>query len=117
MRMLLPPKRLRQEIVDGLRDFFSERDSDDFRTALGKWAAFNHVKPPPVRWRRHLIRRWGAEGLTWPDGTIDLIHPRNWKASETQWLEAVTHELGHYLFWADCERKADLYAKRMLEAE
>jgi len=113
--MLLPPLKLRADILNALRDFFSEHDQAEFRWALAQWAGFYHLKAPPVRWRRHLIRRWGAEGLTWPDGTIDLIHPRNWKASETQWIEAVCHELGHYLLWADRERKADLYAQRMLE--
>lgn len=115
MRMLLPPKKLRADIIDGLRDFFTEHDATDFRTALAVWADYNHVKPPPVRWRRNLIRQWKAEGLCWPGGTIDLIHPRNWKASESAWLDAVAHELGHYLLWADAERKADLYARRLLE--
>ena len=47
-----------------------------------------------------------------------MVHPENWKNgrkynSEKQWINAVYHELGHYVFWADAERKADTFAARM----
>ena len=31
-----------------------------------------------------------------------------------QWIHTVHHEMGHYLFWADAERKADLFADNMM---
>jgi hypothetical protein len=46
------------------------------------------------------------------------VHPENWKKgrkynSEKQWVNIVYHEMGHYVFWADAERKADTFANRM----
>ena len=34
--------------------------------------------------------------------------------SERQWVHMIYHELGHYIFWADAERKADAFASRMV---
>ena len=31
-----------------------------------------------------------------------------------QWIHTVHHEMGHYLFWTDAERKADLFAASMM---
>jgi hypothetical protein len=31
-----------------------------------------------------------------------------------QWVHTVHHEIGHYLFWTDAERKADLFASGMM---
>jgi hypothetical protein len=47
------------------------------------------------------------------------VHPENWKRgrkynSMRQWIHTVHHEMGHYLFWADAERKADLFADNMM---
>jgi hypothetical protein len=30
------------------------------------------------------------------------------------WIAMVYHEMGHYLFWTDAERKADAFAFRMV---
>jgi hypothetical protein len=30
------------------------------------------------------------------------------------WIAMVYHEMGHYLFWTDAERKADAFALRMV---
>lgn len=47
------------------------------------------------------------------------MHPENWKRgrkynSERRWINTVYHEMGHYIFWADAERKADTFAYRMV---
>jgi hypothetical protein len=34
--------------------------------------------------------------------------------SMKQWIHTVHHEMGHYLFWTDAERKADLFAANMM---
>ena len=117
MRLALPPKPVCDEIDGAFHDFFVEpaAHAREFRVALEAWAEFYHLKRPPVRWRRRLIQDWSAEGLCWPDGTIDLIHPRNWPGTETEWMESLYHELGHYLLWADAEKKADMYARRWME--
>src|SRR5690348_12594169 len=50
---------------------------------------------------------------------IHLVHPENWKRgrkynSERQWIHTVYHEFGHYVLWADAERKADGFAYRFV---
>ncbi len=63
---------------------------------------------------------WGkTAGKTYENGKIHLVHPENWKngrkhKSERKWINTVYHELGHYVFWADAERKADNFAFRMV---
>jgi hypothetical protein len=47
------------------------------------------------------------------------VHPENWKRGrkynkERMWIAMVYHEMGHYLFWTDAERKADAFAVRMV---
>ena len=47
------------------------------------------------------------------------MHPENWKRgriykSERMWVQTVYHELAHYVFWADAERKAQAFTVRMV---
>ena len=78
---------------------------------------FYNLKRPKVEWFEYID--WGkTAGKTYEDGKIHLVHPENWKNgrkynSERQWINAVYHEMGHYIFWADAERKADTFAFRM----
>ena len=78
---------------------------------------FYHLRSPRVEWFEYLD--WGkSAGRCYEDGMIHLVHPENWKRgrkynSEKQWVNAVYHEMGHYVFWADAERKADAFALRM----
>jgi hypothetical protein len=70
-----------------------------------------------VEWFEYLD--WGrTAGRTYENGKIHLVHPENWKKgrkynSERQWVNIVYHEMGHYIFWSDAERKADTFALRM----
>ena len=56
---------------------------------------------------------WGKSGgRTFEDGKVALVHPENWKRgrkynSERRWIQTVYHEMGHYVLWADAERKAE----------
>ena len=34
--------------------------------------------------------------------------------SERRWINTVYHEMGHYIFWADAENKADMFASRIV---
>jgi hypothetical protein len=48
-----------------------------------------------------------------------LVHPENWKRgriyfSERLWIQMIYHEMGHFLFWTDAERKADMFSRRMV---
>ena len=97
--------------------FFRSLRQAHFNRAVGAVCRFYHLRRPVVEWFEYLD--WGrAVGKTYEDGKIHLVHPENWKNgrkynSERQWINAVYHELGHYIFWADAERKADTFALRM----
>ena len=118
MRMILPTVRARRDVDRALRDFFTSYRAADFRRFVSTVCRFYGVKQPRVEWYEYLD--WGkGAGRTWDDGKIALVHPENWKRgrkynSMRQWIHTVHHEMGHYLFWADAERKADLFADNMM---
>ena len=117
MRMIVPPLRERRVIHRMLSMFFQEHKQADFNRAVGAVCRFFHLRRPQVEWFEYID--WGkTAGRTYEDGKIHLVHPENWKNgrkynSERQWINAVYHEMGHYVFWADAERKADKFAARM----
>lgn len=119
MRMIYPPLRERRVILKHLENFFRTHEETEFGRAIRMVARFYHLRMPKVEWFEYLD--WGkGVGRTYEDGKIHLVHPENWKNgrkynSERQWIHAVYHELGHYVLWADAERKADLFAARMLK--
>ena len=117
MRMVLPPLKERKTIHRQLVSFFSEHHLAEFNRAIGAICRFYRLKRPKVEWFEYLD--WGTTaGRTYENGKVHLVHPENWKRgrkynSEKQWVNAVYHEMGHYIFWADAERKADTFALRM----
>lgn len=119
MRMMLPPLKSRRIIQRHLSAFFADHKAAEFNRAVGAMCRFYHLKRPRIEWFEYLD--WGRTvGRTYEDGKIHLVHPENWKKgrkynSERQWVNAVYHEMGHYVFWADAERKADSFALRMVK--
>lgn len=117
MRMILPPLAERRVIHRNLQSFFRAHREPDFNRAVGAVCRYYHLRRPTVEWFEYID--WGkSAGKTYEDGKIHLVHPENWKNgrkynSEKQWINAVYHEMGHYVFWADAERKADSFAVRM----
>jgi hypothetical protein len=118
MRMALPGLRERRRIDKLFSAFFADYKPADFRRAIIAISHFYNLPSPKVVWFEYLD--WGKTGgRTYEDGKIHLVHPENWKRgrkykSERQWVSTVYHELGHYIFWADAERKADTFAYRMV---
>jgi hypothetical protein len=117
MRMILPSLRERRVIQHSLSAFFRAHKQADFNRAVGLMCRFFHLRRPLVEWFEYID--WGrTAGKTYEDGKIHLVHPENWKKgrkynSERQWINMVYHEMGHYVFWADAESKADTFAFRM----
>ncbi len=118
MRMDIPPLGERRAIDRNLAGFFREVRPSLFQRALTRLCRYYSLKRPRVEWYEYLD--WGkTAGKTFEDGRICLVHPDNWKRgrvynSERLWVQTVYHELGHYLLWADPERKADAFAYRMI---
>ena len=101
-----------------LSSFFNEYRAQDFKRAISALCRFYHLKNPKVEWFEYID--WGkTAGKTYENGKIHLVHPENWKRgrkynSERGWVNTVYHELAHYFFWADAEKKADSFALRMV---
>src|SRR5215475_14235422 len=118
MRMILPPVRDRQVIDSYLSSFFRDYRVLDFRRAVSLMCKFYQLKQPRIEWYEYLD--WGrTAGKTYENGCIHLVHPENWKRgrkynSERQWVNVVYHEMGHYIYWTDAERKADTFALKMV---
>jgi hypothetical protein len=118
VRMLVPPVVHRREMDRKLVEFFHEDRPTIFRRAIADFCRFYVVKPPRIEWCEYID--WGrAAGKTFEDGRIHLVHPENWRRgriyrSERLWVQTVYHELAHYLFWTDAERKAEAFTCRMV---
>jgi hypothetical protein len=119
MRMLLFPGLRERRTIDGLlTSFFRSYQIGDFRRAMGALSRFYHLPVPRFAWFEYLD--WGkTAGRTYENGSIHLVHPENWKRgrkynSERRWVNMVYHEMGHYVLWADAERKADGFAYRFV---
>ena len=118
MRMIVPPIVNRREIDRNLVLFFRQHRAGAFRRAISDFCRYYNVKRPAIEWFEYLD--WGkTAGKTFEDGRIHLVHPENWKRGrvynkERMWIAMVYHEMGHYLFWTDAERKADVFTRRMV---
>jgi hypothetical protein len=118
MRMVLPTVKERRVVDRLLSSFFAEYKPHDFKRAISALCRYYHLKNPKVEWFEYID--WGrTAGKTYENGQIYLVHPENWKKgtkynSERSWINMVYHEMGHYIFWADAETKADMFAARMV---
>ena len=118
MRMIVPPVLRRREMDRQLVEFFHEHRGTAFRRAISDFCRFYGVRRPRIEWYEYID--WGkTAGKTFEDGRIHLVHPENWKRgrvykSERMWVQTVYHELAHYLFWTDAERKAEVFTHRMV---
>jgi hypothetical protein len=118
VRMLVPPIVLRREIDCQLAAYFQSHRASVFRAAIAVFCRFYGVKRPRIEWFEY-IDSGRTAGRTFEDGRIHLVHPENWKKcrvynSERMWVQTVYHELAHYVFWTDAERKAEAFTLRMV---
>ncbi|HEX4211071.1 MAG TPA: hypothetical protein VHY56_11795 [Candidatus Binataceae bacterium] len=101
-----------------LVEFFRADRATAFRRAISEFCRYYHLRQPRIEWYEYID--WGkTAGRTFEDGRIHLVHPENWKRgriykSERMWVQTVYHELAHYLFWTDAERKAEAFTYRMV---
>jgi hypothetical protein len=118
MHMIFPGVRERRSIDRQLTEFFRTYGPGRFRRAIAGISRFYRLRSPRVEWFEYLD--WGKSGgRTFENGRIALVHPENWKRgrkynSERRWILTVYHEMGHYVLWADAERKADAFAYRFV---
>jgi hypothetical protein len=116
--MMVPPVAHRRAIDRNLAEFFRSHREPDFNRAISAMCRYFNVKRPRIEWYEYID--WGkTAGKTYEDGRIHLVHPDNWKRgrvynTERQWVQMIYHEMGHFLLWADPERKADIFSRRMI---
>jgi hypothetical protein len=89
-----------------------------FRRAISDFCRYYRIGLPRIEWYEY-IDYGKTAGKTYEDGRIHLIHPENWKRCrihnrERMWIQTLYHEMGHFLFWTDAERKADAFQRRMV---
>ena len=118
VRMIVPPVAHRREIDRNLGEFFRNHRAPRFNRAISLMCRYFNVRRPRIEWFEYID--WGkTAGRTYEDGRIHLVHPENWKRgriyfSERLWIQMIYHEMGHFLFWTDAERKADMFSRRMI---
>ncbi len=118
MRIPMPNLKARRTVDTLFTRFFHSYRQSDFHRAMSALSRFYRMRRPRVDWYEYLD--WGkSAGRTYETGQIHLVHPENWKNgrkyhSERRWINTVYHEFGHYLLWADPERKADMFAWRFV---
>jgi hypothetical protein len=118
VRMVVPPVAFRRGIDRNLAKFFQTHRPAAFRRAIADFCRYYNLRLPRIEWYEYID--WGkTAGKTYEDGRIHLIHPENWKRgriykSERMWIQTLYHEMGHYVFWTDAERKADSFQRRMV---
>src|ERR1700719_1907677 len=116
--MLLPPIDRRREMDKNLVAFFRDHRLIDFRRAIADFCRYYHLRRPRIGWYEYID--WGkTAGKTFEDGRIHLVHPENWKRGrvyyrERMWIQMIYHEMGHFIFWSDPERKAEIFSRRMV---
>jgi hypothetical protein len=109
---------VRSEIDRNLAEFFRAHRNSNFNRAISALCKYFNVRRPRIQWFEYID--WGkTAGRTYEDGRIHLVHPENWKRgrvyfSERLWIQMIYHEMGHYLFWTDAERKAEIFSRRMV---
>ncbi|HTY54894.1 MAG TPA: hypothetical protein VMB26_06840 [Candidatus Binataceae bacterium] len=116
--MIVPSVALRRTIDRNLETFFREHRMIAFNRAISQLCRFYNIRRPKIEWYEYID--WGkTAGKTYEDGQIHLVHPENWKRgriynSERMWIQMIYHEMGHFVFWTDAERKADVFTRRMV---
>jgi hypothetical protein len=118
VRMIVPPVAHRREIDRNLAEFFHSHRPAKFNRAISAMCRYFKLRRPRIEWFEYID--WGkTAGRTYEDGRIHLVHPENWKRgriyfSERLWIQMIYHEMAHYVFWSDAERKAEMFSRRMV---
>jgi len=114
-------------VLRHLRTYFAHERTRDFNAALRELCRFYQLPRPRVVWFERLGHSNGAtfHGFCTEGGTLELIHPENWKRkrkykTEAYWIKVVLHEFGHYVLWSHSgrvtiEHKADRFRDAILK--
>ena len=115
-RLRFPSRALRERIAELVTIAYDTEEHEPLYEAADIVTQFYGLATV----RRFVFRRRFREqilGRCWQSGWIEILHPATAKARGNEraaWVQAVLHELGHYVFWVDDERRADAFAARLM---
>ena len=125
MKLLIPPIKDCRYIHKKLRLFYDNNedeeeypDTTEFDRALKRFCDFYGLEIPEVQWNRR-IEMGKVLGQCHTDGKITLLTPY-WRKKTVEWggredwTITVYHKLGHYVYWANAEEKAEDFSTRMM---
>ncbi len=116
-RFAFPRTAVREKIVHLLIMTYDTEEFEHLHAAARILTDFYKLKPVRIT-RRFKFKPRTTAGLCWEDGRIELLAPSVWKKENRpreKWVATALHELGHYVFWVDGEKKADEFARRIMK--
>jgi len=121
MKMALPTKKDVQYIKRKLKiwyeanknhEFDPREEKKEFNRALSRVCRFFNVPLPKVQFYEKLPN---ALGMCTQDGQIQLLTPFHHRGSFRSYARTFFHEFGHFIYYANAEKKANEFEKRMLD--
>jgi hypothetical protein len=96
---------------------YPKYESAEFRRALDRLFRFFQLPIPAIEWYDRLGSTFENNrilGQCTAEGTVKLLTPnKHGNGGFEGWVDTVYHEIGHYILWADCEKKAKEFASKM----
>jgi len=121
MKMALPPRKDVQYIRRKLKTWYEANKSNkhepneqriEFVRAVMRLCDFFQVLIPKIGFYKELP---GALGQCTAGGEIQVLTPHHYNGDYRSWAKTFFHEFGHYIYYANAERKANEFEKRMMD--
>lgn len=126
MKIALPTRKDCKYIRGKLKQFYMVNcnhkntplnDKVEFERGLTRLFRFYQLPIPKIDWYLNLGNSIGTEnkilGQCTLEGTLMLLTPHVHPSNFEGWLDTLYHEIGHYVLWVDCEKKAREFASKM----
>jgi len=123
MKMALPSKKDVQYVRRKLRiwheankghNSYPDNDFKEFQRAVRRLCDFFNVKFPEIKFYDNLMGN--TMGECTQDGELHLLTPNKYHSKDyKRWTKTFFHEFGHYIYYANWEKKAEEFAKRMMD--
>jgi len=121
MKMALPSKKDVQYVKRKLKIWYEanknhkshpSEEMKEFRRALSRLCRFFGVSLPKVAFYEKLPN---ALGRCTHDGQLQLLTPFHHYGDFRVYAKTFFHEFGHYIYYANAEKKANEFEKRMFD--
>lgn len=94
---------------------YPDRGEKELKRALMRLCKFFAIPIPKLEF----YKTFGGVNLKvlgqcTPEGTLELLTPLRYP-NFRRWSAVFFHEFGHYIYWANAEKKANEFEKRMMD--